>query len=332
MPQSNSGNGQGNGQAPSNQASTTSQAAPGSVVAMSGAGTLQTQSQTDTSTSTAKAGSNSSSAHGQSGSAWGTVTVTGAVAGFTSPGGIAGNASQHHSAPVAAIVGGVAGGIVCILLVLLLLLCRRRTSKGRLSMVLSPRSPLREGQSRSMYRVSGDISDARISDAARIVAPFTENMTLTGLSNITEKCYYGLPSPSLTQVHDTINRNSSFNVSASVTGSSSYPPSSTAIYSSHITDTATDKAQAAHSTVGLLSTSNPSEPDEIENIRTLKDILSYFNSAVMAHGEVDPRVTQLQNRVSELAWRDTANDGETGLQRRDTLLAGVPPPYEPRSS
>ncbi|KAG6814926.1 hypothetical protein H0H93_011625 [Arthromyces matolae] len=312
MPQSNSGNGQGNGQAPSNQASTTSQAAPGSVFITSGAGTLQTQSQTDTSTSTAKTGSNSSSAHGQSESAWGTVTVTGAVAGFTSPGSIDGTASQHHSAPVAAIVGGVAGGTVCILLVLLLLLCRRRTSKGRLSIVSSPRSPVRE-------------------DAAQIVAPFTENMTLTGLPNIAEKGY-GLPSPSFTQVHDAINRNSSFNGSASVTGSSSYPPSSTAIYSSHITDTATDKVQAAHPAIGLLSPANPSEPDEIEKIRTLKDILSYFNSAVLAHGEVDPRVTQLQNRVSELAWRDTANDGETGLQRRDTLLAGVPPPYEPRSS
>ncbi|KAG6847796.1 hypothetical protein H0H93_005942 [Arthromyces matolae] len=305
-PQSGSGNGQGSGQGPAGATATTTPFADGgtsgSLLPSSGTGASKTASQLDT--STVRTGSNATSPNGQSGLAMGTVTVTGAVAGVTSPAILPATNSQQNSAHVAVIVGGAVGGIVCLFLLLLLVLFMKRVLKRQSPVILSPRSPVDE----------------------EVITPFTESFPLTGISNITEKGY-GLPSPSFARAVGT-NHDSH---SESVAGSMSQTPSASSLakYSSNDIMGISTINMVSDKLIGPLTAAKSSV--EAENMTTLEDLVSEFNTAVLAHGRVNARVTELQNRISALTREDTGNEKSNGSQRRDTLLPSVPPPYEYRS-
>ncbi|KAG6825817.1 hypothetical protein H0H93_000267, partial [Arthromyces matolae] len=162
-------------------------------------------------------------------------------------------------------------------------------------------------------------------DTARAI-PFTESSALSSPLNMAEK---GIGFPSFTQEHWSGNDS---NNPGSVTGSTVDTSLSMAEYPSPITPTASPSPQGIKPlppTRGPLTTTNPS--DGTQNTQNLKDLVSEFNNAVLAHGEANARVTELQNRInSELAGRGVTTGELVPPVRRDTVFSSGPPPYEPR--
>ncbi|KAG6910353.1 hypothetical protein DXG01_011422 [Tephrocybe rancida] len=249
------------------------------------------------------------------------VPVVSATSGASSSSSSGSNSAQGSSSttkptPVGAIAGGVVGGAVVLAILLFLLLCRKRLS-GRSSYADIPPPDN-----------SGDVGSYSVDPFTDTVANTSENKIRVTSPN-PMPFYSDMPNiigtsrggPSSELGSDTL-----ISEHKSDLEQPGFPAVLSPLRREHVQ--AQDAASDVTSVTGPIITAGGAFRSRMQR---LQELVTELNEEMALSGEGSVRVAELKGRIAELTRETEADNGDRGLNNRQSVATTtVPPPYEPR--